>query len=352
MTTLANYKNTIFTKPQNFGDVTVASLMNRMGSFDAYLKNIGHKKVVSPEVDAITFYLGQTLMGYLSQNFDVDQQLPEPVEELVADYYEKLSPLGLRMFYYLLLINSRETRHAKNWKSFASQLAEFGALDFYKTVAGMSDGMDLVKKMGYSAPSCSVVSYAHHMFFIFDNCTFGGGYGGKPWANIAKTFYAFVKGDTTMEMMVDTGYTLAHNNGPIFNKGMYYSGYEQNELIKILDCQRAGLIPELVAAHATHFVNSTHLEYLDKIRAVFPTFCGSTVDWQKVEDLGAVGDYEHLIKKQKANYVPKPKTGSTTFKATKSYTIKSGPAEQVSGTTIVITPNLTVKKVNRKGELV
>ena len=54
----------------------------------------------------------------------------------------------------------------------------------------------------------------------------------------------FVSGEFSAEMMLDTVWTLAHNGGPIFNKGQFYACTAN--ALRILDVQRSGQIPEAV----------------------------------------------------------------------------------------------------------
>jgi hypothetical protein len=41
------------------------------------------------------------------------------------------------------------------------------------------------------------------------------------WGNIADTLRHLVTGELSPEMFCDLGFALAHNNGPIFNKGKH-----------------------------------------------------------------------------------------------------------------------------------
>ena len=63
-------------------------------------------------------------------------------------------------------------------------------------------------------------------------------------------------GTTSMEMLVDTGYTLAHNGGPIFNKGMMYTHYDSH-FLTILDLQRAGQMLDLLTGTNLHVLSHT-----------------------------------------------------------------------------------------------
>jgi hypothetical protein len=104
-----------------------------------------------------------------------------------------------------------------------------------------------------------------------------------------------VYGEFTPEMFGDTAFTLAHNNGPMFNKGMLYSNYS-SEFKKILDVQRSGQIPQYLSEKV--FIGDVVPTYMAEAVVVFPAELTGTVDWYKVEALGALGNYALLKKKQ------------------------------------------------------
>jgi len=96
---------------------------------------------------------------------------------------------------------------------------------------------------------------------------------------------------TSAELMLDTGYTLAHNNGPIFNKQVLYHPHDTTELKKILDVQRAGMIPQMVHSGASKFVSLAHRKFHEKALALLGEEFGGPVNWFTVENLGAVQSY-------------------------------------------------------------
>lgn len=64
----------------------------------------------------------------------------------------------------------------------------------------------------------------------------GGGYGGKRWANIANTLLMYEKGDITKHTFVDTCFGLQHNGGVYFDKWWTTTGIK-----KVLDSNQQGL---------------------------------------------------------------------------------------------------------------
>jgi hypothetical protein len=109
-----------------------------------------------------------------------------------------------------------------------------------------------------------------------------------------------------MEAMIDTGFTLAHNNGPIFNKGMMYNQYSMFFVV-YLDIQRSGQMPELILdAHSKDYGLKYTVDGLQElvwiVRENIPGQIGSYLDWEKIEHSGSLGKYAGNIGKQKLFY--------------------------------------------------
>jgi hypothetical protein len=162
--------------------------------------------------------------------------------------------------------------------------------------------------------------------------------------------------------MLDTVWTLVHNGGPIFNKGMLYGCYDGDALQQVLDVQRAGMMPRLVLAptgnglvSAEKFVNDGAKKFAQAVAEKLgdsSDFRSEPVDWKQVKALGAVGSYSYLIKaledqkkKMHKGVTPVPDAGPT------GYTGMAKPVEQVTEQThyiIAKSPGLMFKKLSRK----
>jgi hypothetical protein len=200
---------------------------------------------------------------------------------------------AVRAFYYLLWICIRESRHNQSLAKDAPKMKElFGAAvtDFTVSIKGGESGISaaFVSK----PPNATIGTYVDCLHWQFYNCKWNGGYGGKKWGIVTDCLKRFVDGEFTAEMMLDTIWTLSHNNGPIFNKGEFFGHYSSN-LIRILDVQRSGQIPEAVLCD--HKVNayapSELFNMMGELVAEFPGKLGAYVDWETVEALGSVHKY-------------------------------------------------------------
>ena len=140
-------------------------------------------------------------------------------------------------------------------------------------------------------------TYTEWMVWVFNRGKYGGGFGGKAWAEVAEVLRRVVHGEISYEMMIDQAFNSAHNNGPIFNKGMCFNQYTP-KFIPILDVQRSGQIPHLFAEKlkygTDHMGNlsPTMIEEFATFHALWlPELETDYVDWYKVEALGAVKHY-------------------------------------------------------------
>lgn len=267
----------------------------------------------NPDKEALEFYALNHLAAVVRKNFTLHEKLPVWAVNVMDAYLNCLVQQGERLFFYTLLVTTRESRHVKNATSAAFKtpfIEQFGLAChvFNASIKGTSsDGA--VNRFLSEPPEAAIGPYLNSLAFAFEHGSFSGGYGGMPWANIAKTIASFVDGKTSLEMMVDTAYTLAHNNGPMFNKGMMYSMYS-NSIYKVLDVQRSGQIPELVLSGTMGKLVSNDLTLLcGVVKEKCPTEIGNYVDWYKVEALGSLHKYHgEKAQQDKMNPPPPPKS--------------------------------------------
>lgn len=297
------------TKPQNLAAINCKDIALRARSY------MNSTPTVSPDQQAVEFYALNQCVAAIAKVYGKDSVLPLDVREVVEAYADELVQQSSRLFFYMLMITTRESRHSGTGQKFTDKYrSEFGdeALNFLSAIHG-SGSSGAVQYFKDNPPNMPLGKYSRALEYCFFNAQFGGGYGGKPWGNIAKTFADMVNGVTSLEIMVDTAYTLAHNNGPMFNKGMLYSMYSQN-IIKTLDVQRSGQMVEhvLEGGLPSEYVSDRCRDLCYRMKKLLPDEFGDYVDWFKVENLGAVGDYESLKMKQTKKYgapLPKEFTG-------------------------------------------
>lgn len=290
-------------------------------------------KSENPDRAALEFYALNHLAAVVRKNFTLHEKLPEWAVRVMDAYLDCLVEQGERLFFYTLLIVTRESRHIKNagtatWKGkFVPKFVEV-AYDFNLSIKGSSsDGA--VTKFLSNPPAMPLGPYLDSLVHIFEHGSFNGGYGGKPWANIAKTIASFVDGKTSLEMMVDTAYTLAHNNGPMFNKGMMYHLYSK-DIYKVLDVQRSGQIPELVLSGSMNKLVNNNLTLLcGVVKEKYPTEIGDYVDWYKVEALGSLHKYHSEKSTQDKMFPPPPPKSVEGYKITGKWKVFPGQVVNV-----------------------
>ncbi len=293
---------------------------------------------VYPDESALTFYATNHLAAIVKKMFTPNEPLPPWAEEVMRVYMDVLAQQGKRLLHYLMSITTREARHLRampqEWHEKVA--AQFGQpfnefLTKKITPCGESDAVD---NFMYTPPVSTCEQYSRGLTWVFQKGKWNSGYGGKAWGKIAECAEMFLLGKISMEMMVDTSYTLAHNNGPMFNKGMMYSMYSHSFLM-ILDVQRSGQIPEMVLDDDKYGLVAIPKELkklVEMVKKECPDEFGSWVDWYKVEALGSLKKYpqykELQLKKHGAAMNPL-KFGNKTAKVIGQLAIFPGEVVQI-----------------------
>ena len=251
-------------------------------------------ETVPPECEALRFYLAQDLFGRARIKFGLDEQLPEDWAQMLDISLEQMNQVAMRMASYLIVICTREARHMK-----VAPIDVDGKLaQFLQGIRGLNS-TEAVNRLLNNPPNVAGVAYARALTTQFKKNSWSGGYGGKAWADVAQVYEQMMDGTMSFESMTDQGFSLAHNNGPIFNKGFVYAMYTKPELYKILDCQRAGQIPQLVASGDSPFASQMPGDIgwlMEAAQRWLPEY-SQPVDWQQVMDSDPVGVYSHLLAK-------------------------------------------------------
>jgi hypothetical protein len=247
-----------------------------------------------PDSEAIQFYLFNHLASIVRSRFTAHEVLPDWARDVMRVYKDILGNQGVRLTVYMGLITTRESRHMGSkdsawWEN--SIVKPYGkpCYSFHSKIKGKSSGSVVESLMG-SPPAVEVGKFYNAIQTMFFDGPFSSSYGGPPWGEITKCLCQFLDGKTTQEMMIDTAYTLAHNNGPMFNKGMVYDHYGP-ELKKILDVQRSGQIPQYVIEYGDKHLTKEQDKVFTAAVYALPGEFTKYVDWYEVEKLGALGEY-------------------------------------------------------------
>lgn len=288
-TTLAFHQSRVLTSHRDMGHVPVKNVASMVQTF----LNTDHKPDTVPESEALWFYGMNHGMALIQSRRHPYEPLAGWELDFVNKYHEYMGRKAVRAFYYLLLICTRESRHNKSLAADLPKIkSQFGpeVYAFLSSVNGGEAGIH--KALLSSPPKTTVGNYVECLRWQFYNSHWSSGYGGKAWGQVTDCLVRFVKGEFTAEMMLDTVWTLSHNNGPIFNKGMCYSHFDPANLIRILDVQRSGQIPEAVmfdpaiSGYAEPELKALMIDLKERFSEI-----GFYVDWEVVEALGAVNSY-------------------------------------------------------------
>lgn len=306
------------------------------------------KPLGNPEIDGLQFYMLNHAVSLVRQKFHPYERLGDhlPILEL---YHRELAFKAARMFFYLILICTRESRHEKSgYSSSAWQYMhqKYPTIKpFHSTLKGMSSEQ-APHHLANNPVNITLGDYSEWLVDVFYNGSYSSSYGGKAWGKVADTLRDFVHGKTSAEMMMDTAFTLCHNNGPIFNKGMLFTGYS-DEIYKMLDVQRSGQIPQMVAANETKWAPQLKTTWEACYNILGQAFNGH-VDWFLVEELGALKTYKNEKDAQvkKYGYPTKFKAKVEAEKVKKE--IAAVKIAEDAKNWVEIMPGLKVKKVEIK----
>lgn len=249
-----------------------------------------------PQTDAIMFYMSNHAVSVIRSKVHPLQPLG-PLKPIMEDYAYTLGVMVPRMFFYLLLICTRESRHVKNdhGSSFVTTMTQKYGPDYWSwtnTLRGQSS-QGAAESFLTKPPNLKLGKYVCFLADLFNQGHFSSAFGGPAWGKIAELLRDFVIGKLTPEMMLDTAFTLAHNTAPIFNKGMLYSDWN-SELYKILDIQRSGQIPKYVSSEKKHTQGHGWprlLKFYETCAELMPSEFVGYVDYFAVEELGATKSY-------------------------------------------------------------
>lgn len=284
---LEHYKEALLFKKQDVSGIPLVSTATQLSKY------MDSHTTVSVESEAILFYLLNDAFGRLCSQFDKKEDLPKEADALARLYLEKASHSSARLFYYILNIITREARHAPS-HCITKLDHQYGLSEFIKGLKSHASSSSAAK---YMKDCCATTlsgqalgPYVAGIVNVFKQWGSPNNFGGQPWAEIAEVLRKVVFGEISLELMNDLSWSLAHNNGPMFNKGMLYDHYTK-ELLKILDVQRSGQIREYVSNGELTYLTPEIGDALTTIDACFPANDTLYVDWFKVEALGALGKY-------------------------------------------------------------
>lgn len=354
--------------PQYMGGVMVPKVIEALNSFmekknvdDALATGWQEPIMGHPETDALVFYVMNHAVSVVRQRVHQYQPLNE-YYDLINEYHRQLAVRSTRMFFYLLLICTRESRHEKTDYSLPLWITleqKYGSevIKFHKTIKGKSS-VGAAERLRTSPPNVELGTYVKFLCEVFYQGSYAGGYGGPAWGAVADCLKSYVLGEYSAEMMMDTAFTLAHNNGPIFNKGMLFDSYT-SDIYKILDVQRSGQIPQLIASLDVNKANHQTVQTLYQFcRSVIGSEFDGYVDWFQVESLGALKSYKSEQNQQVAKHgYPANLKAKQEAEAAKKAAQAKKKAEQDAKAAaekaknfLEVMPNVLVKKVEAERE--
>ena len=323
-----------------------------ISSLDDFVKDA--EIVDKAEAEALRFYVKNHVVSEIARTTHSEAILNPEAAALVEDYYADLEKMAARALYYLMIVCSWESRHAHWTLSRKRRFARMFGEDVLEAQNRFSHtDRTSIRSYMRELEGIQIGNYVDSLVWSFDKNRWNGGYGGKAWKAVAECLAAVVHGKISLEQMVDTVWTLCHNNGPIFNKGTLYGGYDVTTLAAVLDVQRSGQTPALAIGKAEDtglhmgWVSNDLKDYLlYKARPVVPSIFGEGyVDWYEVQRHGAVRDWGSQRRTQRLAYGVPDWVSDEEKRAAAEEKAK---VERIARTKFIVTPNETVKKITRK----
>jgi hypothetical protein len=272
------------------------ALISSAKGVQSAMENSPPGNLANPDADAFRFYLTNHFLADMQLRHHLDHPLTWEETEAVHEAVTTLNTMARRLFHYLILICTRETRHASSGPELIDilQNADGEFATFFNEIHHTSSSK-AENHFRKHAPNIPMTNYTTHLVDLFTDPSYSGGYGGPAWAEIAKCLRDFVHGVISAETMVDIGWSLSHNNGPIFNKGMYYDMYS-HELIRVLDIQRAGQIPHAIRDYRIWGFSVNPETGSGPVQQMYDTYANfvgwnelpSFIDWHAVVAAGAI----------------------------------------------------------------
>lgn len=307
-----------------------------------------------PEAEALWFYAMNHGMAEIQKRYAPYEPLGE-ARAFVEAYHQAMAPRAVRAFYYLLLICTRESRHLHETQGVHDKLAaQFGeSLALFNKQLKGKNSVAAYEHLLLEPPPALLGDFCRSLRFVFYQGKFGAGYGGPAWGAIADCLCRFVDGEYSAEMMLDTIWTLSHNNGAIFNKQMLY-GQHGSKLMRILDVQRSGQIPAMVLhdKDVAGFVAPDLRLWMLWLQERYPAAVGAYVDWYTVEALGSNHPYPKEKAAQLAVHGASPAAAEKAAAAKQQAEAKAAAAAAAAlahqQKHFLVMPGLEVEKIQRQ----
>lgn len=250
----------------------------------------GHKDKTCTLTSAMTFYTLNALVGKILVKFTEHQTLPAVLREVVGRYESFVELIGPRVFWYMTAISQQEMRHI-----YPAGLAAALSWAKDKTMGAWMSTHMTYERFEDKPPNGTFSTFMTAIEAGFMNKEYwGGAFGGPPWSAIQKNANDFAKGLISLEAMIDTAWTLAHNTAPMFNKGYLFTIPNTTQLHAILDLQRAGQIVEYIrggvdSCDVKEAVPNDLWNLVEDVTKLYPNWFGTEVDWQQVMGSNPVG---------------------------------------------------------------
>lgn len=234
------------------------------------------RQCLTPELEALEFYSLHHLVAQLLSQRGRFEKLQGLEAEAVERYVEVLRRQFQPLLAYIAFVGWREQRHRTvhddNQLRNALKAQYPRAWPLLEVINDDTDRERLVEVWAdiIDPAECTALEFVQALRAVFEGFKFKTGYGGKAWAQVVTPLVQLFSGKSTIEMFIDTAYSIAHNNGTMFNKGVIYYTPE-SDFTDMLDVQDAGQVPQALLQARWPLVHKLPSYLVPLVAGLWPT---------------------------------------------------------------------------------
>lgn len=255
--TLYKHKASSLYKENKFSNISYKELFKEINLYKKTNSNM------VPESDALMFYLVNNIWHTINSRYGEYEDLPDNVYDLVKECNKLSVQICKGVFFHTCLVGDGMLA------TYLGNLSD-SQKDYFKISYGEGFLKYLENKSNRSIDGLNLHQFLGGMSNVYSIQKLIPW--GKPYSMIVKTIHKISNGNTSLYAGCDNVWSLCHNGGTIFNKGIggIYK-VSSNFIFDILDVQDSGQIPAWVNENRNNsYVTKKMITLLDSYYKLFP----------------------------------------------------------------------------------
>lgn len=226
--------------------------------------------------EALRFYFMDHCFHLVKNENKTIAQLSPEMSELVNLYLNELSKTSQRIFTYIICASLYEAGRMpaqtdKFWEFIETQYgSKIHDVLYNVKVSGWGN----IKEKEILKLNEPIQTFLSAIMSCFSSGKWWFGAGGKAWSDITRCARDVTEGHHSLQEMTDLAFSLCHDRGCMFDRGIIYSVYGNNTshhnvtIYHVLDIQASGQIPQWINKNR-HCVEKDTLNIFDKFYKFF-----------------------------------------------------------------------------------